>query len=197
MSLPRISLVPFDPARCTQFDDDPNGARLIDELCASIYRRETQNRTADDEFLFLFNRIEYAHADAKREKLLCHPVYGMGECFFVADPLRGHLPIGFMMVQPMDDAGHFEVGLFFLEEERDRKYGRSALAKLEGVMADERGATHIMLQTDAMNIASLRSLSASGYQAQPPARSNRTLEFPSGSSVTLGKVLASPKSILF
>jgi GNAT superfamily N-acetyltransferase len=186
----RVELLTFTP-ETTTFDDVPNGQRLIEELCLSIYKREIMNPDADDDLHLRFNRIEHANAQIQRTEFMQR--YGLGECFFVLDPDRKNTPVGFIMVQPIDGSGKpFEIGRFFLEEERSNHFGRHALTKVEGILRDW-GATDVIAVRDVTNFASHKSLSSLGYHAGEPTQTDRLMEFPSGKLVKHTKPLnASP-----
>ena len=187
-TLPTITLVPFRPDETGDFDGQDHGARLIDELCASVYRREIQYGAGDERLEAAYARLEFFTPAQKRSEFLAY--YGLGECLFAVDKQRGNLPVGFVIVQEVEGRNDcYEIGRYLLEEERHRKYGRSMLAKIEGVLLD-RGAKEVIAVTDIQNAPAQRSLLSVGFKPGRPQFTDRLAEFPSARCVTFSKSLA-------
>ncbi len=184
-SLPVITLVPFD-AQTDTFDHCAYGDALVDELCAAIRRSHIHYGLADERLDAATARLDFLSTTQKREEFLGY--YGVGECYFAVDRARG-VPVGFVIVQPVADRSHcYEIGRFILAGERDKKYGRSMLTKIEGVLMD-RGACEVVAVSDATNTQSHRSLMSTGFIPRDPEPTDRIIEFPSARCIAFSKSL--------
>lgn len=186
-TLPTIKLIPFNPLETDDFDASHSGAVLIDELCASVHRRETHYGLADERLAAATARLDFCTPSQKREDYLGY--YGIGECYFAVDKARGNLPIGFVIVQDGEDRTDcYEIGRYILEGERDKKYGRAILTKIEGLLLN-RGAREVVAVSDAHNAPSHKSLMSAGFKPERPMSTDRLIEFPSATCIAFSKSL--------